>query len=372
VRAAASTVTGRPAIRFELPAGRVATRPPEDRGLARDGVRLLAAEPDGVRHLRFRQLPEMLTPGDLVVVNTSATVPAAIDATRQDGREVVVHVAGPAPGSALGSSSATGEPADTEVTGGPHVVELRRLDGRGPVLDAEPGERLTLVSGGQLRLVAALDPPHRRLWAAFFAIDGPLEDLLARAGRPVAYGYLEDRYELEAHQPDVARHPGSAEMASAARPLTPRVVTDLVTRGINVAPVVLHAGLSSLERHEPPRPERFEVPVVTARLVEHTRRHHGRVIAVGTTTTRALETVATRDSRVRPGRGWTDLVLGPDRPAQVVDGLVTGWHDADASHLLLLEAVAGADLVQRAYEAALAGSYLWHEFGDSCLLLPGR
>jgi S-adenosylmethionine:tRNA ribosyltransferase-isomerase len=372
VRTSSSTVTGRPAVRFELPPGRVATRPPEDRGLARDEVRLLVAEPDGLRHLRFRQLPEVLAPGDLVVINTSATVPAAIDATRQDGREVVVHVAGPAPGSPVGGSSVTGERAGAEVTAGPHVVELRRPDGRGPMLDAEPGERLTLIAGGQLRLVAAEDPPHRRLWAAFFALDGPLEDLLARAGRPVAYGYLEDRHELDVHQPAVARHPGSAEMASAARPLTPRVVTDLVTRGINVAPVVLHAGLSSLEPDEPPRPERFEVPSVTARLVEHARRHGGRVIALGTTATRALETVATSDGRVRPARGWTDLVLGPDRPARVVDGLVTGWHDSDASHLLLLEAVAGADLVQRAYEAALAGPYLWHEFGDSCLLLPDR
>jgi S-adenosylmethionine:tRNA ribosyltransferase-isomerase len=366
---AATTEHGRAAVRFELPPGRVATRPPEERGIARDEVRLLVAEPGGVRHLRFRQLPEVLTPGDLLVVNTSATVPAALDATREDGREVVVHVAGPVPGSSAGVGREVTGPAATV---GPHVVELRHPDGQGPVLDAEPGDRLRLAAGGGLRLVAAVDPPHRRLWAAFFAQDGPLEDLLERAGRPVAYGYLEDRYELAIHQPDIARHPGSAEMASAARPLTPRVVTDLVTRGINVAPVVLHAGLSSSEVEEPPRPERFEVPLVTARLVEHTRRHGGRVIAVGTTATRALETVATRGGQVRPGRGWTDLVLGPDRRARVVDGLVTGWHDADASHLLLLEAVAGADLVQAAYDAALDGPYLWHEFGDSCLLLPDR
>jgi S-adenosylmethionine:tRNA ribosyltransferase-isomerase len=377
VRAATATDRARAAVRFELPPGRIATRPPEERGLARDEVRLLVATPGPVQHLRFRQLPEVLDPGDLLVVNTSATVPAALDATRQDGRPVVVHVAGPVPGSPVGSSSATGAMAsavrpDADATAGPHIVELRRLDGFGPVLDAEPGERLTLASGGRLRLVAAVDPPHRRLWAASFSLDGPLEDLLERDGRPVAYGYLEDRYELAVHQPAVARHPGSAEMASGARPLTPQVVTDLVTRGINVAPVVLHAGLSSLEPDEAPRPERFEVPAVTARLIAHTRRHRGRVIAVGTTTTRALETVATSAGQVRPGRGWTDLVLGPDRPTRVVDGLVTGWHAAEASHLLLLEAVAGADLVQRAYEAALAGPYLWHEFGDSCLLLPDR
>jgi S-adenosylmethionine:tRNA ribosyltransferase-isomerase len=93
-------------------------------------------------------------------------------------------------------------------------------------------------------------------------------------------------------------------------------------------------------------------------------------VAVGTTVTRALETIVAPDGRLTPGAGWTDLVLGPDRPTRLVDGLVTGWHEADASHLLVLEAVAGAALVDRAYQAALSGAYLWHEFGDSCLLLP--
>ena len=112
------------------------------------------------------------------------------------------------------------------------------------------------------------------------------------------------------------------------------------------------------------------IPPATVRAVERTRADGGRVVAIGTTVTRALETVARPDGTVTPGAGWTDLVLGPDRPARVVDGLVTGWHEPEASHLLLLEAVAGAALVGAAYEAAVAAGYLWHEFGDSCLLLP--
>lgn len=342
-----------PTTRFEIPPGRDATAPPEARGLARDEVRLLVADGGDVRHLRFRELAEVLAPGDLVVVNTSATLPAALDATREGGRGVAVHVAGPAPD-------------------GAHLVELRSSDGGQRVDDGQAGELVRLRSGGALRLVAPADPPRRRLWLARFLIDGPVEEELARRGRPITYGYLHERPTLEAYQPAVARHPGSAEMASAGRPLTERIVTDLVVRGIAVAPVLLHTGVSSLEADEPPPPERYAVPEVTARLVRHTRRHGGRIVAVGTTVTRALETVARADGTVTAGAGWTDLVLGPERPARVVDGLVTGWHGPDASHLLLLEAVAGPDLVALAYAAALAGDYLWHEFGDSCLLLPPR
>jgi S-adenosylmethionine:tRNA ribosyltransferase-isomerase len=112
------------------------------------------------------------------------------------------------------------------------------------------------------------------------------------------------------------------------------------------------------------------VPEATARLVNATRAAGGRVVAVGTTVTRALESAAEPDGTVRGRSGWTDLVLGPERPARAVNGLVTGWHAPGASHLALLTAVAGPDLVGRAYAEALRLEYRWHEFGDSCLLLP--
>ncbi|TMC46937.1 MAG: S-adenosylmethionine:tRNA ribosyltransferase-isomerase, partial [Chloroflexi bacterium] len=178
------------------------------------------------------------------------------------------------------------------------------------------------------------------------------------------------RYPLSDHQTVYATEPGSAEMASAGRPFTAPLLVRLVARGVAVAPIVLHAGVSSPELHEPPLPERFAVPASTARLVEATAATGRRVVAVGTTVVRALETVAGVDGRVRPARGWTDLVLGPDRPARVVTGLVTGLHAPEASHLLLLEAVAGAGLVGAAYRAAIERGYLWHEFGDSTLFLP--
>lgn len=158
-------------------------------------------------------------------------------------------------------------------------------------------------------------------------------------------------------------------MPSAGRPFTTGLVTELVSRGITVAPITLHTGLSSQEAGEAPQPERFEVSSVTARLVNQARAGGGRVVAVGTTVTRALES-AVEGGRLVACRGWTERVVTPSDPPQIVDGLVTGWHDPQASHLLLVEAVAGAELTQRAYDAAVSQGYRWHEFGDSALLLP--
>jgi S-adenosylmethionine:tRNA ribosyltransferase-isomerase len=189
-------------------------------------------------------------------------------------------------------------------------------------------------------------------------------------GEPIRYGYVSGPFPLAAYQNVYAGEPGSAEMASAGRPFTERLLVRLMVRGIGVAPLTLHTGVSSPELHEPPAPEPFAVPEPTARLVNGTRRAGGRVVAVGTTVTRALETVADDDGAVHAGRGWTDLVLGAERRARVVTGLITGLHAPEASHLQLLEAVAGPDPVAAAYRRAVAGGYRWHEFGDSMLFLP--
>jgi S-adenosylmethionine:tRNA ribosyltransferase-isomerase len=348
------TAAGRPTLWFKLPDGLAATAPPEARDLARDGVRLLVAAPAHIEHARFSDLAEHLSPGDLLVFNTSATVPAAIDAKRVGGRSVVVHVA-------------------TPTIKGPWVVELRHPDGSGPTRDGAVGEQLTLAGGLELTLgVPHPDPSDSapRFWLATAGAD--LLAHLSRWGRPITYEYVRERWPLGDYQTVFGRQPGSAEMPSAGRPFTAERVTELVTRGIMLAPVTLHTGVSSPDAGEPPQPERFHVPVATARLVNHARSHGGRVVAVGTTVTRAIETMAGPDGRVYSGRGVTDLVLGPDRPARVVTGLVTGWHAPEASHLQLLEAVSGVPLVRRAYAAALDAGYAWHEFGDSALFLPAR
>ena len=352
---ARAAAPARPAIDFTLPAGREASEPPERRGVPRDGVRLLVARPGDVAHRRFHDLPDLLEPGDLVVVNTSATLPSAVDARRADGRRQPVHVS-------------------TRLDDGDWVVELR-LAGGGPDLGATVGERLYLPGGVRLRLVAPYPDPQAtatRLWRAAVAPRLAPRDYLPAHGRPIGYGYLSGRFPLADRQNVYALRPGSAEMASAGRPFTAGLVARLVARGITLAPVVLHAGVSSPELHEPPVPERFHVPEDTARLVESARASGRRVVAVGTTVVRALESAAGPDGVAAPTRGWTDLVLGPGRPARVVDGLVTGLHPPQASHLLLLEAVAGAALVRSAYGAALERGYLWHEFGDSMLFLPER
>lgn len=351
------TASSPPPTAFTLPPGREATAPPERRGLARDEVALLVARPDRITHTRFHQLGSHLAPGDLLVVNTSATLPAALDGAWRR-RSIAVHLS-------------------TPLDDGTWILELRRADGAGPVWNACPDEVVELAGGGRVLLLAPddrggtiPDPGAIRLWRARLHLDRPVHAYLERHGRPITYGYVERRFPLEDHQTVFSRSPGSAEMASAARPFSFPLVTELVSQGVDIAPVTLHAGVSSLEPGEPPRPERFDVPATTASRVTRTRRTGGRVIAVGTTVTRALESAVERQGHVHPARGWTDLVLGPERPARVVDGLVTGWHEPGTSHLRLLEAVAGADLVARAYAAALEGHYLWHEFGDSCLLLP--
>ena len=241
----------------------------------------------------------------------------------------------------------------------------------GPVTDAAPGETVTLPAGGSLTLLRRYPGPAAiRMWAAAVAVGGDPGAFLARHGRPIRYSYVPDPWPLSAYQTVFARTPGSAEMPSAGRPFTTGLVTDLVAAGVVIAPITLHAGVASLEAGEPPLPERFSVPEPTAELVNLTRAEGRRVVAVGTTCTRALESAAGPGGTVRARHGWTDLVLGADHPARVVSGLVTGWHDPEASHLALLEAVAGPELVRAAYLEAEQEGYLWHEFGDSCLLLP--
>jgi S-adenosylmethionine:tRNA ribosyltransferase-isomerase len=343
-----------PHTRFDRSPTSDAIEPPEAHGVARDAVKLLVARPNGISHTRFARLGDFLRPGDLLVVNNSATLPAAVDGSRADS-PVTVHF-----------SAALGD----------HVwaAEVRpRTNATGHLPDIRPGERIDLPDGAVLVMIASYPEPGvagSRLWTARVAIEGDVTSYLVRHGRPIRYSYVPVRWPLSNYQTVFARRPGSAEMASAARPFTAELVTSLVASGITIAPITLHAGVSSAEPGEPPAAEPFDVPPSTARLVNLTRATGGRVIAVGTTVTRALESAAIADGVVGAVDGWTDLVLGPERPVRVVDGLITGWHDAGASHLLLIEAVAGTELVAAAYRDAIEHGYLWHEFGDSALLLP--
>jgi S-adenosylmethionine:tRNA ribosyltransferase-isomerase len=285
------------------------------------------------------------------VVNTSGTLAAAVPGTDGAGRHLEVHLS-------------------TELPAGLWTVELRL--GPDPWFGAGAGETVALDGGGRVDLLApyAVHAAGVRLWVATVHTPGPLHSYLAVHGRPIRYGYVRGSWPLSAYQNVYVTEPGSAEMPSAGRPFTPEVLTRLVARGVGVAPLVLHTGVASLEASEPPFPERYRVPGATAHRVNDTRRQGGRVVAVGTTVVRALETVVDARGVVHAGAGWTDTVVTPERAVRSVDGLLTGWHEPEASHLAMLEAVAGRVLLERSYAAALAEGYLWHEFGDVHLILP--
>jgi S-adenosylmethionine:tRNA ribosyltransferase-isomerase len=345
---------------IEVPDDLVADRPVEAEGRRRDDVRMLVARKGTgeLVHARAADLPDALEPGDVLVVNTSPTLPAAVPSY---DRSVLVHLS-------------------TDLGGGRWVVEVREPCGRGsrphPV---DHGQLIPLAGGGLARLRRPHSPATAggaaRLWEADVVTPVPLSAYLAGEGRPIRYGCTDTAWPVAAYQTVFATRPrhdpglGSAEMPSAGRPFTPELVTALIGAGVVFAPITLHTGVSSLEAHEPPYAERYRVPADTARLVNEAHAAGHRVIAVGTTATRAIETDAA-DGRAHPGDGWTELVITPERGLEVVDGIISGWHEPEASHLLLMEAVAGRPLLEASYAAALAERYRWHEFGDIHLVLP--
>jgi S-adenosylmethionine:tRNA ribosyltransferase-isomerase len=326
-----------------------AREPPEVRAPERGDVALLvASRADGALvHARFSELPRFLRAGDLLVVNNSATIPAALPA-RLDGQDVLLHLS-------------------TPVDAGNWVVELRTAELM-PLRGPRMGATVELPGGASAKLLARY-LASKRLSVARLSLGETLESYLRRHGRPIRYSHTPGEWPIDAYQTVFAIHPGSAEMPSAARPFAAELVAELAARGVSFAPVTLHAGVSSLELGESPYPERYRVPGASARLVNATRDWGGRVIAVGTTVVRALETVAGAGGRVRAGDGLTSLAVTPERGLHAVDGLITGWHEPSSSHLQLLEAVAGPALLRRSYAAAEARGYRFHEFGDSHLIL---
>lgn len=346
------------ALDFDLPPELEAPAPPEARGLARDGVRLLVSYLGGDRvlHSCFRELPRFLEPGDVLVINTSGTLMASVQARRASGAMLELHVS-------------------TAMQGGLWTVETRQPDPHGsrPFWNITPGETLSLPAGGTAQLHAPLpgqDSLKPRLWIASLRLPERLDTYLERHGAPIRYGYVAQEWPGEYYQTVYATEPGSAEMPSAGRAFTPELITRLVAGGVVVVPLLLHTGVASAEQGEAPYDEYFRVPLDTARIVNAASAAGRRVVAVGTTVVRALETVTDRDGVTHPGEGWTREVITPERGVRAVDGLLTGLHEPRATHLAMLEAIAGREHLRIAYAAALVERYLWHEFGDLHLILP--
>jgi len=352
----------------KLAGGALATAPAEALGLRRDGVRLLVAGPGGLHHRTAADLPNALRAGDLLVLNTSDTLAAALTGVTHDGERVEVHL------STLDPTEPVDYPAALRASRSRWIVEVRTGGGPGGALGGEPSEldrtgtEIRLAGGGLLRGVRPTG--SRRLWSAGLVTPDPLLGWLAAHGDPIRYRYVSARWPLSAYRTSYADTPGSAEMPSAGRAITPRVLRRLAARGVRVAGLLLHTGVSSLEAGDGPHPEWFEVPPSTAAAVADTRATGSRVVAVGTTVVRALESAAVAAGRPVASSGWTDLVVTPSRGVRSVDGLLTGWHEPAASHLLMLEAVAGRRLLVDSYAEALRAGYRWHEFGDLHLILP--
>jgi S-adenosylmethionine:tRNA ribosyltransferase-isomerase len=292
-----------------------------------------------VSHHRFGELPELLRAGDVLVVNTSATMPAAVAVA---GQSVAVHFS-------------------TELPSGRWLVEIRADGGKSIYRDGRVGQRFPLVGGGVVTLLLPFS--DGRLWESEVDTLGlGVTTYLDSFGSPIRYPYVTHRWPISYYQTVFGVTPGSAEMPSASRPFTDRIVTRLVAAGVQFAPVLLHTGVASPEAHERPYPERFSVPATSRATVERARLDGRRVIAVGTTAVRAIESDG--DS------GWTDVIVTPARGVRHVDGLLTGFHEPQASHVDMLAAVAGAELLDTTYREAIAAGYLWHEFGDVNLILP--
>ncbi len=327
---------------FVLPAELEARVPPEARGVPRDHVQLLISDraTGAVDHAMFVDLPRVLRPGDLLVVNDSATLPAALAAQRPSGEPIELHLS-------------------SQVAGSLWIAEPR---GR-----AVSGDRLALAAGGEATLIAPVDPAGDRLWYARIVVPEPVVEYLHAFGAPIRYRYVTEPVPIAAYQTIFARVPGSAEMPSAARPFTAAVVAALAARDVDIAAITLHCGVSSAERGEPPQPERYAVSASTAEAVNRARAEGRRVIAVGTTVVRAIES-ALCDGRAIASQGWTDLIVTPERGVRLTDGILTGLHEPAATHLDMLRAYASDDALRAAYDEALAHRYLWHEFGDVHLI----
>lgn len=347
---------------FELPAELEASEPPEARGLARDEVRLMISyrSDNRVVHTRFRELTDYLGAGDVLVINTSGTLNAALEARRADGTALELHLS-------------THLPADL------WIVEVREPSGTStkPFYTARSGEILALPGGASVTLHVPYLNERRdgmagpvRLWIATLHLPEALHDYLVRYGFPIRYSYVKEGWPGSYYQTVYATEPGSAEMPSAGRAFTAELITRLTARGVQIVPLILHTGVASLEDHEPPYEEYYRVPAETARALNAARAAGRRIVAVGTTVVRALETVTDSEGVTHPGEGWTRVIITPKRGIRAVNGMLTGLHEPRATHLAMLEALTGLDHLRVTYAEALAKNYLWHEFGDLHLILP--
>lgn len=343
---------------FTLPLELAAKEPPERRGIARDRVRLMTIDRTNyqVEHTCFNRLGKFLRPGDLLVFNTSRTLPAVLEGCETpNGPCMQVRLAQHLPDDSW-------------------LVLL--LCQQGDLFSCGLRSGMEINFGqGLLGTVHEHDENIPRLWKMRFSKSGTeLMDLLYRLGHPIRYEYVSAPWDLDYYQTVYAKEPGSAEMPSAGRAFTWKLLFDLKRCGVETAHIVLHTGLSSymddeLDAQHPASEEEYFISEAAAQKINRTHQQGGRVIAVGTTVVRALESVADETGKIEAGHGYTRLHITADHVLRVVDGLLTGLHEPEASHLDLLTAFLPAQQIRKAYEDAVLIGYLWHEFGDLNLIV---
>lgn len=327
--------------------------------------RLLLVNPSRARwsHHVVGNLPDLLRPGDLLVANDAATIPASLFTTTERKDAVEIRLA-----------TTTDECTWQAVLFGAGDWHTRTEERAAPPPLA-PGDVLH-AGGGLDATIVAVDPRSPRLVTLRFSREGAaLWTALHRSGRPVQYAYVRDWLAHWHVQTAFASRPWAVEMPSAGRPITAALVMRLRRKGIAVARLTHAAGLSSTG--DPtiddllPFPERYEIPRETVTALARARAEGGRIVAVGTTVVRALEgSASAHGAEVVSGRGITDLHIGAGFVPRMVDGLLTGLHEAGSSHRSLLHAFAGESLVSDAWADGDARGYLGHEFGDHALVLP--
>jgi S-adenosylmethionine:tRNA ribosyltransferase-isomerase len=349
----------RATLSFDLPDELNAGQPPERRGLSREDVRLLVIErrTGQIDHSQFGRLTKFLRPGDLLIFNSSRTLPASLPGQWQepDGNH---HL---------------------EIRLAEHLPDdswLALLLCRDRIRCAPEQGALIEFGGGLTARVLRPDGRIPRLWKIRFSQSGSrLIDLIHRLGQPIRYDYVSSPWDLSYYQTVYANLPGSAEMPSAGRAFTWKMLFHLQRAGVDTAFLVLHTGLSSyvdqvFDRQHRMAEEEYEVSATVAEKIQRTQARGGRIIAVGTTVVRALETVAKESGHgICAGRGYTRLRITANYPLRIVDGLLTGLHEPEASHLDLLSAFVSAEQIREAYQEAVSRGYLWHEFGDLNLIL---
>ncbi len=353
-------INNHPGLNFQLPNHLKCAKPTELRGIARDEVKLMVSwqHNNHIKHNIFRNIGNYLKAGDTLVVNTSGTLKAALPIQLPNGNTGRVHLS-------------------TKLQKNQWVVEIREIRDNATHRHkkAYAGQSFQLPEDGEFRLLRPFYKnndhfAHLNLWVAQFDLNTAVPAFLKKYGTPIRYDKVDQQYPIEYYQTIFAQHPGSAEMPSAGRAFTPQLVKQLIAKGIQFAPVLLHTGVSSLEEGEKPYPEYYEVSPLSADLINAAKTRGGRIIAVGTTAIRTLESIVDEAGKVQAGSGWTDLYLTPDYQMKVVDGLLTGFHEPKASHLSILESVSSLSHLEYSYPAALKEGYQWHEFGDLHLILP--